>query len=80
MMLTQVDMSRFFYARLREATGCPPIISRRLSKNSYYVETNDGKVHIEQITTVANVWEAKAACILEWQSRNPRMERKAKKG
>jgi hypothetical protein len=64
-MNPETNAQRRFYAALRKTSGCPPIISAKHSNGAYYVETKDGKVHIEEIDA-ASVWDAKARCVMAW--------------
>jgi hypothetical protein len=63
---SQIEVSRAFYVAMRKATGCPPIVCSKFGDDEYYVETKDGKVHIESLTGVNNSWDAKAHCIEKW--------------
>ena len=62
-----IEALRRYYVNIRKVTGCPPIIALRLKPIhwGWYVETKDGKVHIEQCETFS-VRDAKAQCVEEW--------------
>jgi len=68
-MNEQTYLSRTFYTSLRRATKCPPIIAVKTNWG-YYVETKDGKFHIESVRNEANIWEAKSRCVEEWAKKN----------
>ena len=61
--------SRAIYTRMRQETGCPPVIAVRLKPAhwGWYVEMKDGSCSIDQVKA-ADVWEAKCKCIEKWQS------------
>jgi hypothetical protein len=42
----------------------------KLSRNSYFVESKDGKVRIEEVNDVGNSWEAKIRCVEKWAKQN----------
>lgn len=60
--------SRAVYGRMRQDTGCPPVIAVKLKPAhlGWYVEIKDGSFSLDQVDA-ADVWEAKCKCIEGWQ-------------
>lgn len=56
---------------MRKVTGCPPIVLSIFQDSSYYVETKDGSVYIEECRA-ANSWDAKTECVMKWAELNPK--------
>lgn len=63
------SFSRALYKRMRQETGCPPVIAIRLSPAhwGWYVEMKDGSFSMDQVDAV-DIWEAKCECIKGWQA------------
>ena len=60
--------SRAVYNRLRQESGCPPVIAVKLKPAhwGWYTEIKDGSFSLDNVEA-SDVWEAKCKCIEGWQ-------------
>lgn len=63
------SFAHVLYKRLREESGCPPVIAGKCKLNHpdcpYWAEVKDGSVLLEQVRA-QSLFEAKYICVQAW--------------